>query len=91
LEHADNLAIEDEPGELTSDDEGLIMLVSANLWSFKALEEKYKEDSAFKDFRKRFQVFLSTFLATYTEVMPSSTPHFREEEEVSHICLFAPG
>ncbi|KAK1215699.1 hypothetical protein PQX77_021704 [Marasmius sp. AFHP31] len=80
-EDAGGLAIEEEPSEPTLD-EGLTMLVPARTWSFKALEEEHDGDSAFRQFRLRFQRFLPGFLAKYTDKRLPSSHRYGEEDQV---------
>ncbi|KAL0057411.1 hypothetical protein AAF712_015947 [Marasmius tenuissimus] len=79
-EDVGGLAIE-EPSEPTSD-EGLTMLVPAQMWSFKALEEEHEGDSAFRQFRTQFQWYLPDFFAKYTSKSLPSSHHCGEEDQV---------
>ncbi|KAK1216916.1 hypothetical protein PQX77_020441 [Marasmius sp. AFHP31] len=78
---AGGLAIEDEPSEPTLD-VGLTMLVPAQTWSFKALEEEHDSDAAFRQFRLRFQRYLPDFLARYTDKRLPSSHRCGEEDQV---------
>ena len=75
-------AMEEEPGD-PSLEEGLQMHVYAKTWSFKALEEEYKDDLAFQNFRTRFQTFLRGFLLNYADIQAPPSLHYSPEEEVS--------
>ena len=79
---ATTLVLEEEPSNLDAE-EGLQFLVPGQCWSFKALEENFKDDIAFRGLRLRFQQFFHGFLNKYTAMNRQSVPRFREDDEVS--------
>ena len=84
--NSETLQLEEEPTD-PHDEEGIELSVPSQVWSFKKLEDRSSDDSAYSNFRLRFQTFFHEFLHKYTSKRYPREPRFHGTDEVR--CIYS--